>query len=136
MNSLVLKIPKDKPPYIGIRYSDSFQGEAANKEFFLKHLEHELHLVLEVLPQGLNVKLICNETLQIHTFTRVAFEPEKLKNWLFIGRGAKHFNFGCTTLVKDTEKVIKVLNTKSYNLVLKLNKVQILEQGVESFNDF
>lgn len=133
MASLVLKIPKDKPPYIGVRYDSTFSGEAHNKDFFAQHLGQELHLVIEVIPRMLKMKLICNNTLQIHTFSQIYYDPVKLKNWLYITRDAKKFNFGCSTLKKDEEKIIRVLNSNPFNLVLKLNKIQIMEQGVETF---
>jgi hypothetical protein len=136
MNTLVLKIPKNKPPFIGIRYDSLSSGESANKGFFLKLLKSELRLVIEVLPRHLNVKLICDDTLFIHTYTHVKFDAEKLKNWLYISKGAPQFNFGFTFVENDTEKIIQMWDKKFYNMVLKLKKIEILELKSEPMDFF
>jgi len=121
---LIVKLPKDKLPFLGIVFPTSYLATQTNEDLLLDHKEDVYRLIFEFTGTILNLKLICDEKVIIRTYRNVDYEKEKLKNWVQITRKANAFNFGHIYMQSNKEVVVK--NYKNRKLfVLRLNKYEI-----------
>jgi hypothetical protein len=121
---LVVKLPKDKLPFLGIVFPSSYQANQTNEDLVLDHKEDIYRMILEFTGTVLNLKLICDEKVIIRTYRNVDYDKEKLKSWVMITRKGTAFNFGHIYMQSNKEIVVK--NYKNRKLfVLRLNKYEI-----------
>jgi hypothetical protein len=121
---LVVKLPKDKLPFIGLVFGSSYQATQTNEDLILDHKEDLYRLIFEFNGTVLNLKLICDEKVIIRTYRNVEYDKEKLKSWVQITRKARELNFGHIYMQHNKEIVVK--NYKNRKLfVLKLHKYEI-----------
>ncbi len=121
---LVVKLPKDKPPFLGLVFPSSYAANQTNEDLILDHKEDVYRMIFEFIGTVLNLKLICDEKVIIRTYRNVEYEKEKLKNWVQITRKVNAFNFGHIYMQNNKEVVVK--NYKNRKLfVLRFNKYEI-----------
>lgn len=121
---LIVKLPKDKLPFLGVVFPTSYLATQTNEDLLLDHKEDTYRMIFEFMGPVLNLKLICDEKVIIRTYRNVEYEKEKLKNWVQITRKAKAINFGHIYMQSNKEIVVK--NYKNRKLfVLRLNKYEI-----------
>lgn len=121
---LVVKLPKDKPPFLGLVFPSSYAANQTNEDLILDHKEEVYRMIFEFNGTVLNLKLICDEKVIIRTYRNVDYEKEKLKNWVLITRKANSFNFGHIYMQSNKEVVVK--NYKNRKLfVLRFDKYEI-----------
>jgi hypothetical protein len=121
---LVLKLPKDKPPFIGIQFSNHYEASRTNAEAVYQIEDRLCKIILEPKGHYLDLKIKCEEAMMAHTYKDLDYSPEKLKQWLQHAASAKQFNFGHVTLEHDTHKIAKV-GSSLKNYVIKVESVRI-----------
>jgi hypothetical protein len=121
---LVVKLPKDKLPFLGVVFPSSYSATQTNEDLVLDHKEDIYRMIFEFTGTVLNLKLICDEKVIIRTYRNVDYDKEKLKSWVMITRKNTAFNFGHIYMQNNKEIVVK--NYKNRKLfVLRLNKYEI-----------
>ena len=121
---LVVKLPKDKLPFIGIVFGSSYLATQTNEDLVLDHKDDIYRIIFQFVDTTLHIKLICDEKVIIRTYRDVEYDKDKLKNWMMITRKASEFNFGHIYMQHNKEIVVK--NYKNRKLfVLKFNTYDI-----------
>jgi hypothetical protein len=122
---LVMKLPKDKPPYIGVVFTDDYAAASKNKTCANDH--KDVFFSLLIIPKSRNrvdIKLIGESKGE---YTDVRCNVDALIRFLYMTRNVKQYNFGHVVL-KGTEHVVaKTMNKVLW--VLKVNKIDISETG-------
>lgn len=129
---LVLKNPKDKPPFIGILFDDqsTFKERQENKEFVdeYKRLwmtrETEFTIQFEPYTTHVNIQLFCSNPISIRSYKLVRYNPEKLEEWWRANRFIGIFNFGHIVLNQNKHEVVKT-QPKMNLFVLPITKMSI-----------
>ncbi|MCC6371142.1 MAG: hypothetical protein IT236_09070 [Bacteroidia bacterium] len=93
---LVLKLPKGKPPFIGVLFGVEQQhsGEKMHADMVQKYGRANYRIVLEHTPSALNMRLICEEHVVVYFYNHLSYDAERLKSWLYITKHNTLFNFG------------------------------------------
>ena len=93
---LVLKVPKGKPPFIGVLFESDqhHSGEKLHADMVEKHGGASYRIVLEHTPSALNMRVICEENVMVYFYNHLSFDAERLKSWLYITKNCGQFNFG------------------------------------------
>lgn len=91
---LALKLPKGKPPFIGILFTEESTGGHLHANLVEKYSGNEFHIIMEHTKNALNLRLICNEIVMVYFYNHLRFDPDRLKSWLYLTKNAKEFNFG------------------------------------------
>jgi len=121
---LILKIPDNKPPFIGIQFSNQYDAGRTNAQAVYDIENRLCTIILE--PQGhyINLNIKCEDVMMNYTYRDLDYSPEKLKNWLTKTTNSKQFNFGHVTLERDTHKIAKV-GSGNKNYVIKVEKIEL-----------
>jgi hypothetical protein len=127
---LILKLPNDKPPFMGIQFSNHYDAGRTNAQA-VYDLD-KLYCKIILMPKGLYMDLTikCEDIMMSYTYRNLDYSPEKLKQWLHLVSGAKQFNFGHVTLEHDDHKIAKV-GSGMKNYVIKVESVKL--QGFEPY---
>ena len=132
---LIVKLPKNKPPFIGIQFTFEHEAEKLNEDLVERFGKGTYKIVFEFLRPFTNIKLISEEHLLIRNYSHIAYEDtEKLKVWLKLTKDTppKYFNFGHVVLVNGQHKLVKTSN-KKINFVLKVDSYQALSlEGIQT----
>ncbi len=128
---LVLKVPKGKAPFIGVEYGE-FMAADTNKDLVLDHSEKDYKIVLEHSHRRLQLRLICEELVTVRFYERLEFEPNKLRDWLYITRRATKFNFGHIYVKGNTDHIARAYPGRK-PFVLKVLSIEFVtnENGHE-----
>lgn len=117
---LVLKLPNGKPPFIGIEFENSWQGERCNKDLILESRNEIYTLLIEPTPR-VNLRLVSDSKRICRFYDQVEYDKQKLKRWIELTRKAKLINFGHTYQEKSKDHICKVyVESKQVPFVLKL----------------
>jgi hypothetical protein len=121
---LVLKLPKGKPPFIGIEFPNEFNGQRANTDLVNNYKESKYRLLLEPTEKGLTITLSSHDLATPRVYKNIGFNAGKLKNWLNYVGGAPHINFGHVYIEHNAHKIVFVFGTRR-NFVLKVTNIEI-----------
>jgi hypothetical protein len=129
---LVLKNPKDKPPFIGILFDDqsTFSDRQQNREFVdeYKRLwmtrETVFKVQFEPYTTHVNIQLFCSNPISIRNYQKVKYNPAKLEEWWRLNRFIRIFNFGHIILNNNNHEVIKT-EPKMNLFVLPVTRIDI-----------
>ncbi|MGZ7043633.1 MAG: hypothetical protein ACXVHT_01300 [Methanobacterium sp.] len=122
-----MKLPKDKPPFIGILFERDWEGQKLNCDLVEESKHHIYSLEFEICNGHLNLRLMCPDILTVRIYAHLKYDPEKFKAWLYMVKKASTYNFGHVFSVKDQHVLLKSYN-KKYNFVLKANKCSVVEE--------
>lgn len=122
---LIVKLPPNKPPFIGMLYSDSWSLNEINQELVIKHKNAGYRIVFEFINGILNIRLISEAALVVKFYNNVSYDKEKLKAWIYLTKDKTSFNFshiyikdGKETVVRTKEKgMLFVLPVQSYEVI-------------------
>lgn len=120
---LILKLPPNKPPFIGILFRDKYRACTLNKSWVNNYNTHKYKIVLQV--KGMVVDLIITEEGMgfRHTYEDLKYDSQKLLKFMRQTKEDKLFNFGHIITVLDNHEVVKTLaNQRLY--VLKVVKIK------------
>jgi hypothetical protein len=123
---LVLKLPANKAPFIGVILHGQEQSGLLNADLILKHQNKKYRIIIEHIHHVLNLRLICEEIVSVRFYDHLEFDPEQLKSWLYVIKRANYVNFSQLKLVNEK---LSVLRTSPQNklFVLKIYKVEYLK---------
>jgi len=117
---LVLKLPKEKPPFIGILLAETDNRsypERLNEDLINEHKYAGYRLVLEFENKRLNLGLLADDSGIARYYKGLEFEGHELAGWIYMTRQAKQFNFGHVRLERGRETIVKTWG-KKINFVL------------------
>ncbi|MCC6370216.1 MAG: hypothetical protein IT236_04345 [Bacteroidia bacterium] len=105
---LVLKLPQNKPPFIGILFEneETIRGEKLHTEIVERYPHCTYEIVFEHTRTALNLRLLCQERVMVYFYNHLGFDAENLKSWLYFTREAQAFTFGHIERVFDKDKLI------------------------------
>jgi hypothetical protein len=127
LTELVLRVPKDKPPVIGILFRRAKYACEINADFIDAHGDKKFYIrFLKKNNYAVDLQL-CSDQLQAHREYRdVKVDPVKLENFLYVTRGRKEFVFA--HLLHDFDQFFAVYtSTLQKRFELKLEKILFTE---------
>lgn len=126
---LVLKIPRDKPPFIGILFPQYLTHDAKkeNTDLIYPHNTSPCRIILEPLKEELNIRLICEEKVTVRFYSHIKYNPTKLKDWLYLTQKATKFNFAHLDIEYDRHIVLKELGSKR-NIIFHIESVRLISE--------
>ena len=71
------------------------------------------------------MKLICEDELIVRTYGNASFDADKLRNWFYLTKECKDFNFSQLYIKDGQEKVVKEFTTQKW-FVLKVSGYKII----------
>lgn len=104
---LELKVPKDKLPFIGIRFNDAFAAVHTNKEMVELYRKHNFTMTAEYAGGRLNIRIAIDSPLRIWHYNGVKFDKSKLQ--IFMALPTKQWNFGHVIDVNGRDQVIRTI---------------------------
>ena len=116
---LIFKLPKGKPPFIGILFENIFQASTLNQDF-VNELQGSIFTIHMEPIAKMNLRLICENPISIRHYSNLKYDKEKLHAWQ--KRVSGQVNFGHLMKVYDTDTIVKTM-TKQKNFVLKIERV-------------
>ncbi len=127
---LIVKLPKDKLPFIGIQFPYSYEAGKTNQDLVTNYKHIQYKIVLEFVKDKVNIKLVSQENMITRSYNGLEYEKDKLKNWLYLTKNAKAFNFSHTIKEGGKELVAKTI-LQPQNFILKLNQCQIIGSEIQ-----
>ncbi len=123
---LVLKLPKDKLPFIGVQFNSNYQAGRTNSDL-LHHHEHLFKIQLEPDKKGtIKLKLYCEDLAISRIYEGIEYDQYQLKNWMYMVSRSKQFNFGHVTMEENKHIISKDSAFRIF--VIKLDKVELVEE--------
>lgn len=124
---LVLKLPRDKPPFIGVLLSESDNRsypERLNEDLINEHKYAGYRLGLEFNKGKVSLELVTDQGHITRYYKELDFDGAQLALWVYATRTALNFNFGHVRLEQGRETIVKtwgkkisfVLPVKGYEL--------------------
>ena len=125
---LVLKLPKDKPPFIGVQFNSLFQASRTNDDLLFKVKDKSCKVILEPDRKGtIRLKFICEDMAITRKYDALEYDQYQLKNWMHMISRSKQFNFG-HVLMEENKHIIVKDPGRFNNFVLKLDGVSMTEE--------
>jgi hypothetical protein len=124
---LILKLPKDKPPFIGVQFSNHYDASRTNAEAVYHINGRSCKIVLEPKDHYIDLQIKCEDAMMSYLYKSLDYSPEKLKQWLHLVSMTKQFNFGHVTLEQDDHKIAKV-GSGMKNYVIKVESVKLVSE--------
>lgn len=125
---LVVKLPKDKPPFIGIVFDRSAEAEKTNQELVHDHKYADYRIVFEFIRDWVNVKLISNSIPAVKFYTKLTYDKDKVIAWFYITKNMKGFNFSHVYIHNNKECVAKT-DAKQKLFVLKVRAMKCIPEN-------
>ncbi len=119
---LVLKLPKDKPPFMGILFDNSYKAATLNQNFVNDLQNRQFNMV--ITPAGLTLRLICENPYSSYDYTELTCDMEKFKHWLVQPRPLGYFNFSHIMRKYDKDEVVRTLKDRKL-FVLQIWNLEI-----------
>lgn len=122
---LVLKQPKDKPPFIGIQFASDYIASKTNNDLVAILGKEGCHLILEPSDKYyLDLRLVNTDKIIDRAYRKVEYNELKLKTWLLQNKQAIQFNFAHVVLGPDKHIVVKAASFNK-NFVIRINSIEI-----------
>lgn len=124
---LILKLPEGKPPFIGVLFDKAEEAELMNQDLVLQHKGRRFRIVLETLKQFVNLRLVCEEMVNVRFYNHLKYRPDELRSWLYIisANKASYVNF--SQLCRQKEKLVVARTAqKNQQFVLKVQRCEVL----------
>jgi hypothetical protein len=80
---LVLMLPENKPPFIGICFG-RLGDELINQDLIFDHRKRTYSIIIEAFERHMNLRLVCKEIVTVRFYNHVAYDPAQLKSWLYV----------------------------------------------------
>ncbi len=122
---LVLKQPKDKPPFLGILFTSEYTGSKLNSDFVINHKGEFFKLTIEPVGSKINITIASEYDTLKYTYLDVKYDFNKLKEFIIATRQVKLFNFSHLKLQENKHIVLKTL-AELQLFVIKINEVTVV----------
>src|SRR5258708_33287528 len=118
---LVLKIPKDKPPFIGIQFASSYVASKTNSDLVSMLDKEDCQLILKPYDKhNLNLRLVNKGKFVDREYKQIEYNNDTLKRWLEQTKSMKQFNFSHVIMDFDKHVVVKISISK--NFIIRLSQ--------------
>jgi hypothetical protein len=115
---LDFKLPKGKPPFIGIRFNNSYAAAYTHHEMADEFRNHLLDMTIDRQGKGVDIKIMLDKPMQIWKYYGVKCDLKKLE--LFLAIPANQWSFGHMIRPFDTDEIVRTTpNNKLFALKLK-----------------
>jgi hypothetical protein len=121
---LVMKLPKDKPPYLGVMFYDDYAAMSKNKGCANNYRDSFFSVL--IIPTGRNridIKITCGASNG--SYEDVRCNVDALIRFLYMTKDVKRYNFGHVVEKEGEHKVARTTNNSPWNL--KVNKIEVKE---------
>lgn len=125
---LALKLPKDKLPFIGIRFYNEHEAASVNKSAVNNYHTSQYQIILEPQADKLNLRLVCSTFGLNHIYENLRYKPDQIMRFLYHTKGTKEFNFG-HVVEKDGKDVVVKTVANQRLFVLKVSKLEVREDA-------
>jgi hypothetical protein len=123
---LIFKLPKDKLPFIGLRFPSEYHAFSLNRDLIINFKNSLFNIILEPNGTMINLKLINVDTGNKRVYEALSFEKDKLIRFINNTRHLENFNFGHVVQKYDKDEVVRVSeNLKLF--VLRVKNLSFLE---------
>src|ERR1035437_7927486 len=122
---LVFKLPKDKPPFMGIVFENLFEASTLNQDLVNSYKNSEYKIVMEQIKSEINLRLICEEHLFVKFYNGLKYNKQKFDAWIYLSKKSPQFNFSHLMREGDKEIVIKTLKNQKL-FILKISTLQLI----------
>lgn len=123
---LEFKLPFGKPPFIGVRFTEEYQGANANKDLVTKFRNEVYTITLETVGNIINLELSCKGKIDPRRYSKLTYDPEKLTRFLRVSHG-KAINFGHIFSQLSVDAPVR-LSKKNEYFVLKVENIEIIHE--------
>lgn len=124
---LVVKLPENKPPFLGILFDDSYQACSINKSAVNNYHTCTYQIVLEPTGEKLNLRLICESFGLNYVYENIKYNPETLIKFVYKTKDSKLFNFSHLVRKDGKDTVVKTLANQRL-FVLKIYNLSVNEE--------
>jgi hypothetical protein len=121
---LILKLPKDKPAFMGIVFTNIYEASTLNQKLANDHKSEAYQMILESNGSNIDIILKCNSINFKHKYVNVKCDWLKLTDWLRYLKPNEPFNFSHITQEFNKDNVVKTLQ-KQKLFVLSISNLQI-----------
>lgn len=119
---LIVKLPKEKLPFIGIVFEDTYQASSINRSSVNNYKNSIYQVVLEPKGDKLDLRLLCAGHGLNYLYENVKFNQEKVMKFLYITKNEQAFNFSHCVRNGDNLEVVKTMANRTL-FVLKVDKL-------------
>jgi hypothetical protein len=92
-SQLLIKLYKDKPSRIGIKYAYEFQALKPYEDLVRKYPEHSFSLKLEPKAKQINLSLRSDQNGEVIRYKDLLYKPDELRKLIDAGPGALPMEF-------------------------------------------
>ena len=129
---LIVKLPPNKLPFIGIVFEHSGDAEKINQELITDYKYADYRIVFEFIRDWVNVKLISNSIPAVKFYNKLSYDKSKLIAWFYITKNMKGFNFSHLYIYQNKECVAKI-PVKQKLFVLKVDSYEVYTGEPDDF---
>gem|GEM_PF-1854756 len=92
-SQLLIKLYKDRPSRIGIKYTYEFQALKPYEELVRKYPQHSFSLKLEPKARQINLSLKSDQSGEVVRYKDLLYKPEELRKLIDAGSGVLPMEF-------------------------------------------
>lgn len=122
---LILKRPRNKPPFIGILFQDEYEASTLNQSWVNSYNTYLYNITLEPDGKEITLKLSLDGYGLNHRYKNLRHDPEKLYRFLYETKAHGKFNFAHLIMVRDKHTVVSTTVNRAL-FVLGVKKVTLL----------
>lgn len=127
-SQLLIKLYKDKPSRIGIKYAYGFQALKPYEELVRKYPQHSFSLKLEPKARQINLSLRSDQSGEVVRYKDLLYKPEELRKLIDAGSGALPMEF---VHIYSEANVLLIARPFKQQLFLTLSSYEVI-----GLNDF
>lgn len=127
-SQLLIKLYKDKPSRIGIKYAYGFQALKPYEELVRKYPQHSFSLKLEPKAKQINLSLRSDQSGEVVRYKDLLYKPEELRKLIDAGSGALPMEF---VHIYSEANVLLIARPFKQQLFLTLSSYEVI-----GLNDF
>ena len=128
---LILKLPKNKPPFIGILFALECEGAALHSDMVEKYGDKEYHVVFEILSNDINLRVACAETVTVYFYNSLTCDSNTLVSWLYMTKHLSKFNFGHIYKHLDKDTLVTARSQRKL-FFIPVTKITVIEAEYNS----
>jgi len=123
---LIFKLPKDKPPFLGILFDNVHIACTLNQEL-LDQEGAEFNVMFDLLANNLSLRLIGNNPSSFYIYHDLKYDKDKFKQWLHYVKPDTRLNFSHLLMVKERHTVVTTIRERKL-FILKIESYFMLVQ--------
>lgn len=122
---LILKRPKNKPPFIGILFKDEYEASTLNQSWVNSYKDSLYTITFEPEGKDLTLRFSLDGYGLNYRYKNLKHDSEKFFRFMYETKTHGRFNFAHLILVKDKHVVVSTTVNRAL-FVLGVKKVSLL----------